>query len=307
MHQIHLKRFARGARGLTLIELVVAMVLVAIIVGATLYFAYPLRQAVDLTTRAELTDIADNALQRIAREVRSALPNSVRVDPLNPQFLELIPVRTAGRYRAEPSGAGCNATTDATGSDELAFDAVDSCFKSIGTLPDAGTITTSDFVVLNNYGPNFAGQDAYAVGGTLNRARIVGAVEQVTARERINYTATTFSRVLHDSPGKRFFIVNGNATSALPEPVTFDCSTPTLLRRWGYAMTLAQPTGTFTGGTPTSAVLATNVSQCSFEYLPNIAPQVGLLTLRLTLSKTVSGGGTETVSLYHAVHVSNLP
>ena len=29
-------------------------------VGATLYFVYPLRQAVDLTTRAELTDIADN-------------------------------------------------------------------------------------------------------------------------------------------------------------------------------------------------------------------------------------------------------
>src|SRR3954467_11805969 len=85
-------------RGLTLIELVVSMVLVAIIIGATLYFAYPLRQAVDLTTRAELTDIADNALQRIAREVRSALPNSVRVDPSG-KFLELMPVRTAGRYR----------------------------------------------------------------------------------------------------------------------------------------------------------------------------------------------------------------
>jgi MSHA biogenesis protein MshO len=304
MHPIHLKSFARGARGLTLIELVVAMVLVAIIVGATLYFAYPLRQAVDLTTRAELTDIADNALQRIAREVRSALPNSVRVDASN-HFLELIPVRTAGRYRAEPSGAGCDAATDTTGSDQLAFDIPDSCFKSIGTLADAGTITTDDFVVLNNYGAGFLEQDAYRTSGTLNRAKVTGAIEQGAVRERINFTSTTFSRSFHDSAAKRFFIIKGNATTVLPEPVTFDCSTPTLFRRWGYPMTPSQPTSTFAGAT--SAPLAANVSQCSFEYLPNVAPQVGLLTLRLTLSKTVSGGGTETVSLYHAVHVANVP
>src|SRR3979411_856177 len=105
MRLILRSRFPLAARGFTLIELVVAMVLVAIILGATIYFVYPLRQAVDLTTRAELTDIADNALQRIGREVRSALPNSVRVDPSH-QFLELLPVRDSGRYRAEPSGAG---------------------------------------------------------------------------------------------------------------------------------------------------------------------------------------------------------
>src|SRR4030081_456955 len=153
MRLILRSRFPLAARGFTLIELVVAMVLVAIILGATIYFVYPLRQAVDLTTRAELTDIADNALQRIGREVRSALPNSVRVDPSH-QFLELLPLRESGRYRSEPSG-GCNASTDATGSDELAFDVADSCFKSIGTLANAGTITTNDFVVVNNYGTGF--------------------------------------------------------------------------------------------------------------------------------------------------------
>jgi MSHA biogenesis protein MshO len=303
MRPIRPERFLRAARGLTLIELVVAMVLVAIIVGATLYFVYPLRQAVDLTTRAELTDIADNALQRIGREVRSALPNSVRVD-LSHQFLELIPVRTAGRYRAEPSGAGCDASSDASGSDELKFDVADSCFKSIGTLANAATITTNDFVVLSNYGAGFSGQDAYTTSGTLNRARVTGAVEQASARERINFASTTFSRSLHDSPGKRFFIVNGNASTSLPEPVTFECSAQTLTRRWGYPMSASQPTSF---GSAASALLAANVSSCSFEYEPNAAPQVGLLTLRLTLSKAVSGGGTETVSLYHAVHVTNVP
>jgi MSHA biogenesis protein MshO len=293
----------RAARGLTLIELVVAMVLVAIIVGATIYFIYPLRQAVDLTTRAELTDIADNALQRIGREVRSALPNSVRVDPSH-QFLELIPVRESGRYRTEPSGAGCDASTDATGSDALAFDVADSCFKSIGTLANAGTITTNDFVVLNNYGAGFSGQDAYATSGTLNRARVLGAIQQGTLRERVNFTASTFSRTQHDSPGKRFFIVNGNASTSLPEPVTFECSGQAVTRRWGYPMSAAQPT---VFGSGSSSPIAANVSSCFFDYQPNAAPQVGLLTLRLTLSKPTSGGGTETVSLYHAVHVANVP
>ena len=50
------------------------MVVVAIIVGATIYFVYPLRQATDVTVRATLTDIADNALQRIGRDVRFAPP-----------------------------------------------------------------------------------------------------------------------------------------------------------------------------------------------------------------------------------------
>src|SRR3989304_5564083 len=86
-------------RGVTLVELVIALGVVAIIVGATIYFVYPLRQATDVTVRATLTDIADNALQRIGRDVRLALPNSVRVDGTSVEFLAL---RTAGRYR----GAG---------------------------------------------------------------------------------------------------------------------------------------------------------------------------------------------------------
>ena len=70
----------KRSRGVTLIELVVAMVVVGIVVAATVYFFYPVAQGVDVAGRAELTDVADNALQRIGREVRLALPNSVRRD-----------------------------------------------------------------------------------------------------------------------------------------------------------------------------------------------------------------------------------
>jgi MSHA biogenesis protein MshO len=299
MHRTRLNRVAWRQRGFTLIEMVVSMVVVAIILAATLFFAYPVRQAVDVTTRAELTDIADNALHRIGFDVRLALPNSVRTTASGASsFVEFLPLRTGGRYRGESSGAACDTATD-----ELAFDVADTCLKSIGTIPDPGTVTANDFLVLNNYGAGFARQDAYeAAAGTVNRRRIVSVVSE-GARERITFLSGTFDRTLHDSAGKRFYIVAGNAATGLPEPVTYDCTPPTLVRRWGYTMTAAQPTSF---GDGTSALLANNVLTCSFAYTPNVAPQVGLLTLQLVLSKATSGG-SETVSLYHAVHVSNLP
>jgi MSHA biogenesis protein MshO len=304
------------ARGITLIELVLAMVLVGIIVGATVYFFYPVTQAVDLTSRAELTDIADNALQRIGREVRLALPNSVRKATSGSSvFLEFIPIRTAGRYRADGGGAssGSDCPNDGPGgpgtpdSDQLSFGpVVDTCLKTIGTLSGAASITTSDFIVFNNYGEGFDGQNAYATAGTLNRRKISAAVDEGT-RERVAFSsATALDRTLHDSPGKRFFIAVGNASTGLPEPVTYACdlSAHTLTRFWGYAMNAAQPTA-FAGAS--SALIADNVIDCSFDYVANVAPQVGLLTLRLKLSKALSNGAAQTVSLYHAVHVINVP
>ena len=310
-------------RGVTLIELVVAMVLIAIIVGATIYFVYPLRQSVDIATRAELTDIADNALQRIGREVRLALPNSVRVPGGGGLFLELLPVKTAGRYRVdggEPSsGTDCPATADAgvPDSDKLSFGFPDTCFKSIGTLPGAAAITTRDFVVLNNYGESFTGQNAYEPSAP-NVRQISASSEEPGKRQRVALAAGTFTAALHDSPGRRFFVVKGHPTIDRLEPVSFECNPALLvspsgaparsLVRWvsydPVAITGAQPT-TFDNGS--AAVIASNVESCSFDYNANAAPQVGVLTLRLTLAKARSDGTMETVTLYHDIHVSNVP
>ena len=282
--------------------MVVAIVAVGIVLAATLFFAYPLRQAVDTTARAALTDAADNALQRIGREVRLALPNSVRVrsNASGAFFIEFIPVRTAGRYRGESSGAACD-----TGSDELAFDSVDNCFKTIDELPDAATVSNSDLLVFNNYGEGFDGQNAYATAGTLNR-RPIDSVSDEGVRQRIVFDslATPLQRTLHDSPGRRFYVVPGDAAGTLPAPVSYECAPP-MLRRWsGYPMSAAQP-DTFAG---TSALLADNVASCAFDYQASgVGPRIGLLTLQITLRRALSDGTFESVSLYHAVHVNNVP
>jgi MSHA biogenesis protein MshO len=291
------RRLAR-ARGVSLIELVVAMVVTGIVVAAVSYFVYPVRQSVDIAVRAELTDVADTTLQRIGRDVRLALPNSVRVDGTG-QYVEFLALRTAGRYRADGGGgsAGSDCTNDGNGtpdSDQLSFDVSETCFKTIGKLPDS-PVAGSDQLVLNNYGTGFAGQDAYS-NSPANRVTIFTFTAQAD-RDKIEFGATTFQRALHDSAGRRFFIVSG--------PVSYGCDlgAGTVTRYSGYAITAAQVTPP--GGT--AAQIASNVTGCTFDYTANVAPQVGLLTLRLTLSKATSSGVPEAVSLYHAVHVSNVP
>jgi MSHA biogenesis protein MshO len=246
-----------------------------------------------------LTDTADNTLQRIGREVRLALPNSVRVKSSGGSFfIEFVPVRTAGRYRTEASGA-----CPGGGTDELAFDASDNCFRTIGEMPDANTVVANDVLVFNNYGEGFDGQNVYSAA-TPNRRKVV-ALAQETGHDAITFdnAAGTLSRTLHDSPGKRFFIVPGNA--GVPAPVTFECTPPKVVRWSGYTLAESQPT-TFAGGTP--ALLADDVLSCNFDYQASgVGPRIGLLTLQITLSKPLSGGTAETVALYHAVHVNNVP
>lgn len=301
---MRMKAVSRSAElGVTLLELVLAMVLTGIIVAAVAYFAFPVRQSAELAMRAELTDIADNALQRIARDVRRALPNSVRVNGTG-QYLEFLDVRTAGRYRGEGGGGSGGTDCDnddaalgTPGNDILSFDTVaDQCFKTIGKLPTAPLV--GDFVVFNNHGPGFTGQNAYATTGTLNRVAISGVETSEAGRDRIAFAPATLQRDLHDSPGKRFYVLTG--------PVTYGCSGSVMTRYQAYAIDADQNnTSPPSGGT--SAQIAGNVVSCAFDYNPNVSPQIGLLTLRLTLAKARSDGSLERVSLYHAVHVSNIP
>ena len=322
-------RTSHEENGFTLIELVVTIVLTALIMGALVFFAYPLRQAVDITVRADLTDAADTALRRIGRDVRLALPNSVRVatDASGRAYLEFLAVRTAGRYRADGQGAGggslANCPADditlsppQPNNDQLSFDvSADTCFKTIGIVPDRATIATgSDYLVLNNLGSGFSGQDAYAAGSppATNRTLVTGASDDAALpQSQIQFSSATFARTLHDSAGKRFFVISG--------PVSYVCDpvAGTLTRYWNYSiqanLCVGQAGAPCLGSSNTpaagasSALLAGQVSACQFNYSQNASQQAGLLTMLLTLSKAVSSGLAEQVSLYDSVHVNNVP
>src|SRR6185503_18991127 len=66
--------------GVTLIEMIMVIMITGILAAVSVVFLRgPVEGYVDVARRAELTDIADTALRRITRDLRTALPNSIRV------------------------------------------------------------------------------------------------------------------------------------------------------------------------------------------------------------------------------------
>jgi MSHA biogenesis protein MshO len=307
MRPLPLRAHPRRHAGVTLIELAITIVLVGILGALITQFIVPVRSYIDTTRRAALTDTADTALRRIGRDLRLALPNSVRVAGSD-QYVEFLLVRTGGRYLADlgtVATSTCNDGTSTTpANDVLLFGAADTCFASIGKLSASdfaaitvGGATKGDFLVVFNLPPGtgaVASANAYefvATGG--NKSKISNKFSG-SGQDRIQFASHTFT---YESPGNRFFVVEG--------PVSYGCAGGTLTRYWGYDITSTQntpPAGA------SSAVIATGVTDCGFTYDTSIAAQgAGLVTLSLQLAMQDSRGSTESIRLYHAVHVNNVP
>ncbi len=80
-------------RGFTLIELVVVVLVLSVVVGMTATLTIkPLEAYGDVRLRTALTDSAEAATRRIRRDIRSALPNSVRVsgDGLKLELIHVV-------------------------------------------------------------------------------------------------------------------------------------------------------------------------------------------------------------------------
>lgn len=268
--------------GFTLIEAVIVIAITGIIAGiVAVFIRAPLDAYFDSARRAEMSDIADTALRRIARDVRLALPNSVRVTASGGSiYLEFLQTRGGARYRL----------------DDSCFSATCTSLTSFGSIaPDIGIVANSDRVAIYNQYNNQAGgcgpTDPSAYCGD-NTALITG-VADAGSEDILSFAAKKFP---HASPANRMQIIEG--------PVSYVCTpgaggTGTLRRYWGYAISAAQPTAF---GGAANALLATRVSGCAINYASGITERGGLLNMSLSLEQA-----SETVSLQNQVHVNNVP
>ncbi len=271
------------ARGVTLVEMIVVIAITGIVAAVVAVFIKrPVEGYVDAARRAELTDIADTALRRITRDLRTALPNSIRVTTVGSiVYLEYLQTSGGGRYRSEVDSAGLG--------DPLLFTGPDSTFDVIGPLP---AFTGGESIVIYNLTSDPAVATANAYIGD-NRAAGSGAGSTITL------SPAPASPFPFPSPGKRFQVVQ--------YPVTYVCSpdlvTPAngLLRRhWNYAIAAAQPTPP---GGGSSALLATHVTGCNFTYTTGGATErLGVVALTLQITQS-----DESVRLFQQAHVSNVP
>ncbi|MBI5435623.1 MAG: type II secretion system protein [Nitrosomonadales bacterium] len=302
-------RFSKE-RGFTLVEMIMVIVITGIIGGmVAIFIRVPVQGYVDSARRADMADIADTALRRITRDLRLALPNSVRVTISGPQvYLEYLETIAGGRYNTATMPVDClnaGSCTALTTVSNLVSGAAGTPSVILASGQGSIVLNTSRVVVYNQY--NNSANDCTTANPSVycgHGAPIITGVTNGTpnaTEDVITFAATTFYPS-GGSPNNRFQIVS--------QPVTYVCNPVvggggTLTRYWGYAIQAAQPSNTAAAplSTASHALLATNVSSCNFSYDAFVVAQrSGLVTMRLTI--TNSG---ESVSLYNAAHVSNTP
>jgi MSHA biogenesis protein MshO len=271
------------AAGFTLIELVVVIAITSIVVGIlAMLIATPMQSYFAQTRRAMLVNSANTARRLISSDVRSALPNSVRVwSNGNIQMLELLTTTYNAKYYSEFNSP--RALLD------LNAGMPDADFATAGLFGNPVPPATG-YVVINNLGT--LGHDAYALSNVIAPVNTITAttapppplpppplppIDSVHLNPAFIFVA--------DSPAHRVFLLS----SPLPS-VAYLCdqAAQTLTRYWNYGIA-ATPGAHDTAAKmlaagAQSALVARNITSCSFGFTPGTTNYGQLVMLQLLLS-----------------------
>lgn len=285
-------------RGFTLIELILVILIIGILSGVLFTILRgPMTQFVQIERRANLVDIAETALLRMTREIRLALPNSVRISDGSAVSncnisgpttcaLEFLRTLDGGRYRQQ-------------GTNRLKFNKQSDSFEYFGILNNLSDIDTGgtgqadcysasaavDCLVVFNTGQS--GANAY---NRENLAAITGTI--VGPPTQLSFDLSPVMNFPNQSPRQRFFVVD--------TPVSFVCAGSNITRYFDYEIAptqLAPPGGT-------ANLLVDSVTDCSMDYDPGTSSRAGLVRVSITVRDNNLG---QEVTLLQQAHVDNQP
>lgn len=292
--------------GFTLVEVVTTITITAILAAVVAVFiTRPIQGYQDLGRRAALVDAAESSLRRMARDLRSALPNSVRVTNLGGGgfALELLPTLDGAKYNTKAGSAD----------EKLSFKGDDK-FDILGCFHNPAIalgVINPLRIVINNLGT--AGSDVYADAGLA-----VGSESVITPASGMTITLSV-------NPGPGACGVSGNrhhiefdpqhnfrggvSTNqrlfVVTTPVTYLCNpaTGTLTRYANYTIQASQPTtAAVLNGLPgiTSSLVADHLSACGVTTSAADISNRAIAMLDLSLSDQ-----GEQIRLIHQVRLDN--
>ncbi|NNM52262.1 MAG: prepilin-type N-terminal cleavage/methylation domain-containing protein [Pseudomonadales bacterium] len=263
-----------NSRGFTLVELIIAMVLMGIIVAVLAPLAaHPFTAYQSGKERAMLVALADDDFFLMLRDVHQALPNSLRVNAAGTAF-EMIHVENAGRYRAVASNLA--------GSDTLDFTQPDNSFQVAGSLPNptAGT----QLVIYHTGQP---GADAYAGDAVVTPTNT--GITSIPGVPESLVKLSSAHQFPYPSPTQRFYLID--------TPISYLCKNNQL---WRYDQYALQPVAASPPAGARFTLVSDDVTACTFTYQPGTATRAGVISLQLTLS-----ANGETIQLLEQGNVPN--
>lgn len=261
-------------RGFSLIELIIVITITAILaISLASLTEYSITGYIDAKDRNQLSQSAKWTTERVAREAREALPQSVRVNvDSGVHCVEFVNIVNGSTYLNLPASGAISS-----------FNAVEFDINfSAGLLVAIMPINSSDI---------------YSVAGTIGT---VASIVDLGSQVQVNLTGpTTFTR---RSPQDRFYL--------LTTPISFclDDTNGNLTRHSGYPITLAQPTPPTAG---TSELIAENygANGVVFNYQAGTLSRAGLLQINFQMQNRNRNlaANEEAFDVFHEVHIRNVP
>ncbi len=294
--------------GFSLLELILVIVLLGVLAsGAGLLITKPIEAYNDQLRRQRLVDQAEMALRQIARDVRRALPNSIRLDTTTVAAgwaLEMINTIDGARYRDDIDNVGGDFTDPA---DRLDFTIADTDFNLLGTFSGIGNgvLPVNQRIVVYNtaatdiYLDINAGIGSGIVTSSGTTLTVSTDVSGIDDEHHINMSPGF--RFTQQSPGQRAFVID-SAISYVCNP-----GTRTITRYDNYPyQTIQQGSEASLGALSgvQSGRVVTQIASCAINYDPGTASRGGIISLRVSLDDTSTN---ERISLLHQIHVVNVP
>lgn len=274
----------KPSHGFTLVELVMVIVVLGILATGSIQFISQSAQGmVDSAERQALASSATIAVEKVLREVRRALPNSVRqFSDGGSECLELVPIQFSSEYISIPIAS--NATS---------FNAISFVGAVLGG--ESGFVA----VYPNSQGSVY-GTSPATIRSISDDMAISGPVGVPGANlQTITFVGGAVYRFPTDSPRQRFFLVD--------QPISFcDDNNGRLWRYQNYGFQVDSSGSIPTAGANRILIAdSLEANSLSFNILPAQLQRNAVVRMSLTIARP--GSATEKVEISQEVQLRNVP
>lgn len=284
MGSLSAKRVQTSTRGFTLVEMVtVILILGILVVGVSSFIIFGTRIFVESSSVDQVLSQSRFAVERMTRELRSAVPSSVRItsDSLTYQCVEFVPIEASTTYLSMPIAPNATALT--------------------GTV----ILNTTDKIKENQYIWIYPLTDSDVYNSARQkRAQIKAITPSDTIDNQVTLTFMAPTRFAEASPRQRIYFASAPVSYCFQKAAA---SNELILQRYtGYQFNNSQPRPIDMGAGVLMAQNMVNSFTNSSDLPMTLTPStlVNNAMVHLQPRFTVNG---ETFQYRHQVQVINVP